>query len=373
MVVLLLATAGSMMAISFAITIASIVCAILVTAVAVALAILFTIVMSIALVPVRGSVTGTAIVAVSIAAIVVSIAMATSVAIARTVATCVAILVAIGRSIARRLRLLLFALERLERTVDRVRVLTLLEKAGECRDVRRKRLVRLGVLLPMTEWDGEKNLLDLLLVAGQCHRATKQAVLEVRHQLYPAAHKVVNRHECGLFHGTEPADQLVSDIGEPRQCFEVVSDALKKVLVRLAFLGRASCRHDVAPLSECDFLQALFQKREKGRSILFFVCREAIDHLVLEIWEGHCQKELWAKAGLVRRNAGRVLLTVGSEGDFDAVRLLQPVFDGTVGHPIGTKRGPLVEPPKLGCSDGLEEIRHGWVWKGRKVGRVDCL
>jgi hypothetical protein len=86
---------------------------------------------------------------------------------------------------------------------------------------------------------------------------------------------------------------------------------------------------------------------------------------VLEIWECHCQKELWAKAGLVRRNAGRVLLTIGSEGDFDAVRLLQPVFDGTVGHPIRTKRGPLVEPPKLGCSDGFEKIRHGWVVEGK--------
>ena len=112
--------------------------------------------------------------------------------------------------------------------------------------------MRLGVLLPMTEWNGEKNLLDLLLVAEQCHRATEQAVLEVPHQLYPAAHKVMNRHECGLFHGTGPADQLVTNIGEPRECFEVVSDALKKVFVRFAFLGRASHGYDVSPLSECD-------------------------------------------------------------------------------------------------------------------------
>ena len=180
-------------------------------------------------------------------------------------------------------------------------------------------------------------------------------------------------HECGLFHGMDPADQLVSNVEESRQCFEVVSEAFKKVLMYLAVLGLASCRYDIAPHSECDFLQALFQKREKGRSILFFVCREAIDHLVLEIWEGHCQKKLRAKAGLVRCNAGRVLFTISSERDFNAVGLLQSVLDGAVGHSIRTKRGPLVEPPKLGCSDGLEEIRHGWVWKGRKVGRVDCL
>ena len=272
---------------------------------------------SIALVSTRLSVTSMAIVVVLIVAIVVSITMVASVAIMQTVVTCIMIIVAIIQLITHRFWLFCSTFECLERTVDRVRILTLLKKAGECRDVRRKRLVRLGVLLPMTEWDGEKNLLNLLLVAGQCHRVTKQAVLEVRHQLYPAAHKVMNRHECRLLHGTEPADQLVSDIGEPRQCFEVVSDTLEEAFVRLAFLGRASCWHNVASLSECDFLQALFQKRETGWSALFFVCREAIDHLVLEIWEGHCQKELWAKAGLVRRNAGRVLFTVGSERDFD--------------------------------------------------------
>ncbi len=58
---------------------------------------------------------------------------------------------------------------------------------------------------------------------------------------------------------------------------------------------------------------------------------------------------------------GRVLLTVGNYGDFNAVGLFLPILDGAVRQPMGTKRGPLVEPPKLGCSDGFEEIRHGWV------------
>ena len=71
------------------------------------------------------------------------------------VATCVAILVAIGRSNACRLRLFLVVLERLERSVDCVGVLTLLKKAGKCRDIRWKQLVCLGILLLMTKWDGE--------------------------------------------------------------------------------------------------------------------------------------------------------------------------------------------------------------------------
>ena len=145
-----------MKAVGFAITIALIVFAILVIAVAIALVILFVIVMSIALIPVRGSITSTSILAVLIAVIVVLITIATSVAIAQTVATFIAILVAISRSMAHHLRLLLFALERLECTVNYVRVLTLLKKAGECHDVRRKRLVFFCILLPMTEWNEKK-------------------------------------------------------------------------------------------------------------------------------------------------------------------------------------------------------------------------
>ncbi len=102
------------------------------------------------------------------------------------------------------------------------------------------------------------------------------------------------------------------------------------------------------PLGDCNFLQALFQEREQRWSILLLVGRETDDHLVLEIWECHCQKNCWCKAGLVMCNTARVLLTVGSEGDFDVVGLFQPVLNDAVRQSIGTKRGPLVIPPKLG-------------------------
>ncbi len=69
---------------------------------------------------------------------------------------------------------------------------------------------------------------------------------------------------------------------------------------------------------------------------------------MLEFWEGHHQKELWAKEGLVGHSAGRVLLSVPSEGDFDLVGLFSPILDGAVRHPIRIERGPLVVPPKLG-------------------------
>ena len=136
----------------------------------------------------------------------------------------------------------------------------------------------------MTKWYEEKNLLNLLLNAGQCHCATEQAVLEVHDQLYPVAHEVMHRHECRLLDSAKPANQLVSNVGEPHQCFKVVLDALEKVFVCLVVLSGTSCEYIIAPVSECNFLQALFQEREDGQSVLLFVCRKVIDHLMLEIW-----------------------------------------------------------------------------------------
>ena len=121
---------------------------------------------------------------------------------------------------------------------------------------------------------------------------TKQVILEVRHQLYPAVHEVMHRHECRLLHSAKPANQLVSNDREPCQCFEIIPDALKKVPIHIVVLIGTSCQYNAAPLGECDFLRALLQEREQGWPIFLFVCRKAIDHLVLEIWEGHCQKEL---------------------------------------------------------------------------------
>ena len=87
---------------------------------------------------------------------------------------------------------------------------------------------------------------------------------------------------------------------------------------------------------------------EQGWSIILLVGRETFDRLELEIWEHHHQKKLWSNAGLVGCNAGRVLLTGGSEGDFNVVGLFQPILDGTVRQPIGSKRDPLVVPSRLG-------------------------
>ena len=119
-------------------------------------------------------------------------------------------------------------------------------------------------------------------------------------------------------------------------------DTLKKVLICFVVLGMTSCCYNTVSLCECDFLEAWFQAREQGWSTSFFVGREVVDNMMLEIWEGHCKKELWTKTGMVGCNAYRVLLSVGSDRDFYAVRLLQPILNVAVRQTISIKRGPVV-------------------------------
>ena len=100
------------------------------------------------------------------------------------------------------------------------------------------------------------------------------------------------------------------------------------------YCPQSSCCYSVVSLGECDFLEALFYKIEQGWSVLLLACRDVIDTLMLETWESHCHKELWTKTGLVRCNTCRVLLTVGSVGDFDMIRLFEPILDIAVRQSI---------------------------------------
>ena len=140
----------------------------------------------------------------------------------------------------------------------------------------------------------------------------------------------MNGYECRFHDCEKPVNQLVANVGEAHQYLKIVLDALEKILIHLVVLNRTSCRCNIVLLIECNFLQALFQEREQGWSIHLLVGREIVDHLILKIWEHHCQKELWAKAGLARHNAGRVLVISSSKGDFDVVGLLQPIHDRAV-------------------------------------------
>ena len=63
--------------------------------------------------------------------------------------------------------------ELLECTIDCVCIVALLQKASKCHDFHCKQLVCHGILLLVTTWNREDILLDLFLVARQCHYATE--------------------------------------------------------------------------------------------------------------------------------------------------------------------------------------------------------
>lgn len=85
-------------------------------------------------------------------------------------------------------------------------------------------------------------MFDFFLVSRKSHRATEQAVLKVHHQLHPAVHKGMHRHECRLFDSAKPAGRQFWEIPQ------VISNALEEVVVCFSIHSRTSCQYNVVPL-----------------------------------------------------------------------------------------------------------------------------
>ena len=240
-------------------------------------------------------------------------------------------------------------LELIEYTVRSIGVLALLEEANERDVVVGQSFMRFRILLLMLPRHREEDLLDLLGLRGQLHRRTKEPFLEVAHKLHSLPHVVMHRHECGLSSRAKPADQLVTDVREPGECFEIVSLALNEALVRLARIVRASRGHDVQPFGQADLLEALFQEREQRGPVALLVRGQSRYDLRLEVGKRLREEELGAEASLVGRDASGQLFPVHGERDLDSIGLLQAVRDRSIWKPIRAQRGPLVVPRELWC------------------------
>ena len=250
-------------------------------------------------------------------------------------------------------------LELIEYAVRSIGVLALLEEADERDVIVGQSFVRLRVLLLMLLRHRKKDLFDLLRLRGQLHRRTKETLLEVAHELHSSPHVIMHRHECGLSSRAKPADQLVADVREPGECFEIVSLALNEALVRLARVVRASRGHDVQPFGQADLLEALFQEREQREPVALLVRGQSRYDLRLEVGERLREEELRAEASLVGRDASGQLFPVHGERDLDSIGLLQAVRDRSIWKPIRAQRGPLVVPSELRSGEGFEEVGHG--------------
>ena len=196
-------------------------------------------------------------------------------------------------------------LELINYAVRWISVLALFKKPDKREVIVRQSFMRLRILLLMLSRHQEKDLLDPFLLGGQVHCCMQETLFEVAHELHSAAHVVMHGHECRLSSGTEPVDQLVANVREPRECFEIILLAFDEIVEHLALVVRTACRNDVQPFGQTDLLEALLHEWKQRRPIALLVRRHARNDLRLEVGKRLHEEELGAEASLVGCDASR--------------------------------------------------------------------
>jgi hypothetical protein len=151
--------------------------------------------------------------------------------------------------------------------------LTLLEEGNHSERVGRYRLVQVDKLVLVRLGLREEDLFTLLLHRGYVHRLTEVVTLKIAEKLHSKPHKLVHRHEGRLFCHTKPANQLVTNVGEPGNGLEVVPDALVKVCLHPICIIRASFCDDAGPLRQAYVLKALTQEAKQQWTIVLLQIR----------------------------------------------------------------------------------------------------
>jgi hypothetical protein len=153
---------------------------------------------------------------------------------------------------------LLFVLgNHLKNTSRFVGRLTLLEKSDELERVLGHRLVCFCKLKLMRLGLRKEDLFTLLLHRGYLHHSMEVATIKIADELYSMPHELMHRHESRLLGSTKPADQLVTDIGEPDDGLKVILDAFVEVcLCTVCIVGALLC-NDVHPFGQTYILKIL--------------------------------------------------------------------------------------------------------------------
>ena len=128
--------------------------------------------------------------------------------------------------------------------------LTLLEESNHPEQVSRHRLIQVRELELMCLGLQEEDLFTLLLCCGYFHRSMEIATLKIAEELHLTLHKLVHWHESGLFGRMKPADELVTNIGEPGNGLEVVPDTFVKVCLYTICIVWASLCYDAGPFGQ---------------------------------------------------------------------------------------------------------------------------
>jgi hypothetical protein len=159
------------------------------------------------------------------------------------------------------LQLLLVLGNLLENASCLVGHLTLLKEGSHSEQVGRHRLVQVGklvlVCLRLRLRLHEEDLFTLLLRCGYVHHLTEVVALKVAEKLYLMPHELMHWHECRLLGRAKPANQLVTNVGEPGDSLKVVSDTFVKVcLCTICIFWELLC-DEAGPFSQAYILKAL--------------------------------------------------------------------------------------------------------------------
>jgi hypothetical protein len=111
-------------------------------------------------------------------------------------------------------------------------------------------------------------LFTLLLRRGYVHCSTELVTLKVAEKLHSTPHELVHWHESGLFCRMKPANQLVTNVGEPGNGLKVVPDALVKVCLRTICIVRALFCNNAGLLCQAYVLKALTQEAKQQWTIV---------------------------------------------------------------------------------------------------------
>ncbi len=152
------------------------------------------------------------------------------------------------------------------------------QEGNHSEQVGRHRLVQVGKLVLVRLRLRKEDLFTLLLCRGYVHCLTEVVTLEVAEKLHSTLHELVHQHESGLLGRAKPANQLVTDVGEPGDGLEVVPDALVEVGLCPICIVWASFCNDTGPLCQAYVLKALTQEAKQQWIVLLRI-RESSQNL----------------------------------------------------------------------------------------------
>ncbi len=151
--------------------------------------------------------------------------------------------------------------------------LTLLKEGNHSEWVKRHCLIQVRELVLVCFGLRKEDLFTLLLRCRYVHSSTEVVTLKVAEKLHSAPHELVHWHESGLLGHTQPANQLVANVGEPGNDLNVVPDALVKVYLRTICIVWASFCNNAGPLCQAYLLEALTQGAKQQLTIVLLRIR----------------------------------------------------------------------------------------------------